>query len=425
MSVPGPAEDDSTAAGSADHPPERRRLRVGLPSGATLRGWLRHSLWRGAFRAIGGFRVEGGAPVEAMVIAANHSSHMDSPAILAAFPSPYKPVSVAAGDYWFGSRLRSWAARTIVGAVPVDRTGGGGYATLVERAEQVLGHGQSLLLFPEGTRSTDGSLGSFRSGAMRLARDFEVPLLPVAIVGTGELLPKGGRFLPGPVEVRVGTPIGPDEWDERGMEVVRAQITKLLAKGPARPTTSRTWTRLNALMEHPAGLAGAFVWGFAEAIVWPVTNEMFLAIFAVAAPRRVPHTVLALTAGSVTGIVVNAALAKRGVRVPAPLTTGAMRTTALAHMSQGPAGIWQQALNGVPSKVYARAAGELGVPLGRLAAHSAGARGVRAAGVGVAVGVAARRTAPFLKRFLGPYEIGLAATFAVGLTVVYRSWKRR
>ena len=61
----------------------------------------------------------------------------------------------------------------------------------------------SILIFPEGTRSTDGSMSRFHSGAARLARDFGIPVLPVALVGTREIMPNEER--PAPLLPRRGT----------------------------------------------------------------------------------------------------------------------------------------------------------------------------------------------------------------------------
>lgn len=228
----------------------RFRRHVGPPPGFTYRGAGRRLLWRTVFHVAGGFRVTGAAPYEAMVVVANHSSHADTPALLAAFPTPYKPMVVAAEDYWYRTRLRRAVVTLLVGAVPVRRVGGGGYESLLEAAEHVLGAGSSLLVFPEGTRSTTGDLGAFRSGAARIAREFQVPLLPVAVVGTRDLLPKGGRLRPGPVEVRVGRAIPPDELVVDDMAQAVAQIEELLAQGPARVDETwpdvlrlRPWTR--------------------------------------------------------------------------------------------------------------------------------------------------------------------------------------
>ena len=399
------------------------RRRVGLPRGPNLAGALRHTLWRNVFHAVGGYRVRGRAPYEAMVVVANHASHADTPALVAAFPAPYKPVVVAADDYWYRSPVRRRLLELAIGAVPVSREGGG-YEALVEGAQRVLGTGSSLLVFPEGTRSPDGALGQFRTGAARIAREFDVPLLPVAVVGTHELLAKGGRLRPGPVEVRLGTVIQPEDLDD-DLSAARDQIAALLAQGPPEPSESRTWHVLHHHMDGPVGLAAAAAWGFAEAMVWPVTAEMFLLFFATANPRRAVRASAALAAGSAAGLVTTAVLTRRGVDVPAPWVTASMRATARRHMALGPGGIWRQALNGVPSKLYGAEAGRAGVPLGRFAVAALGARGVRAVGTGAAVGLAARRAEPFLKRFFGPY-LGLTAVgYGVGLWLVVRRWRGR
>lgn len=400
-----------------------RRRRVGLPRGPNVAGAVRHTIWRNLFHAVGGYRVRGRAPYEAMVVVANHASHADTPALVAAFPSPYKPVVVAADDYWYRSPLVSRLLELAIGAVPVTRSGGG-YEGLVEGAQKVLGTGSSLLVFPEGTRSVDGTLGEFRSGAARIAKEFDVPLLPVAVVGTHALWPKGGRLRPGPVEVRLGRPIQPEDLDD-DLAAARDQIAALLAQGPPEPSESRTWHVVNHHMSRPTGLVAAGAWGFAEAIVWPVTAEMFLALFAAANPRRAPAAAAALATGSVAGLVTTALLTRRGVRVPAPLVTPSMRATAAAHMARGARGIWPQTTNGVPGKLYAIEAGRQGIPLGRFAAAAAGSRGVRALVAGTVVALAAGKAEMFLRRFFGPYLGGASVSYAVGLAIVVRRWRHR
>ena len=398
------------------------RRRVGLPRGPNVAGAVRHTIWRNIFHAVGGYRVRGRAPYEAMVVVANHSSHADTPALVAAFPSPYKPVVVAADDYWFRSPMRRRFLELAIGAVPVSRSGGG-YEALADGAQQVLGTGSSLLVFPEGTRSVDGSLGEFRSGAARIAKEYDVPLLPVALVGTHELWPKGGHPHPGPGEVRIGRPIQPEDLGD-DLEAAKEQIAALIARGPAAPSESRTWHVLHHHMAGRTGLAAAAGWGFAEAIVWPVTSEMFLVLFAVANPRRTVPVAAALTAGSAAGLVTTAALSRRGIHLPTPLVTAAMRRTAADHMSRGARGIWGQTFNGVPCKLYGAEAGRRGIGLLRFGAASLAARGARAVGVGAVVAVGAAKAEPLLKRFFGPY-LGLATVgYAIGLGLVLRRWRR-
>jgi 1-acyl-sn-glycerol-3-phosphate acyltransferase len=74
--------------------------------------------------------------------------------------------------------------------------------TLFQKAGDLLRAGVALVIFPEGTRSSTGKLGRFRSGAFRLAVQFNVPIVPMCIAGTGDVFPKG-KLLGRPAPVRV------------------------------------------------------------------------------------------------------------------------------------------------------------------------------------------------------------------------------
>ena len=169
---------------------------------------LRHWLWRtvcalsGGLTVTGKWRVSGGC-----IVVANHSSHADTAVLLAALPTSAQPVFGAAADYWFDVPVRRLVATSLIGVLPVRRSGDSGYADLLAAVRPALRAGRSLLIYPEGTRSTDGTIAEFRSGAVRLARECGVPLVPVAVMGTADVLPKGGRFSPAPMQVRIGEPI--------------------------------------------------------------------------------------------------------------------------------------------------------------------------------------------------------------------------
>lgn len=172
---------------------------------------LRHWLWRtvcsvsGGLTVTGRWQVDGGA-----VVVANHSSHADTAVLLAALPPSAKVKFGAAADYWFDVPVRKMIATSLIGVLPLRRSGDGGYTALLEAAGPLLRDGHTVVIYPEGTRSTDGSVAEFRSGALRLARDCGVPIVPVAVLGTAEVLPKGGSFTPGtPMEVRIGDPVDP------------------------------------------------------------------------------------------------------------------------------------------------------------------------------------------------------------------------
>jgi 1-acyl-sn-glycerol-3-phosphate acyltransferase len=171
---------------------------------------LRHWMWRlvaavsGGITVTGKWRGSGGC-----IVVANHSSHADTAVLLAALPPTAKPVFGAAADYWFDVRVRRFIATSLAGVLPVRRTGGGSYDALLAAARPALRAGRTVVLYPEGTRSTDGNLGEFRSGALRLARECGVPIVPVALTGTADVLPKGGRWSPAPMQVRIGEPVDP------------------------------------------------------------------------------------------------------------------------------------------------------------------------------------------------------------------------
>jgi 1-acyl-sn-glycerol-3-phosphate acyltransferase len=102
----------------------------------------------------------------------------------------------------------------LAGHVPVDRGGGArAAAQVIARFERVLGEGKPLLVFPEGTRSSDGVLQSFKNGGFYAAVRAGVPVVPVALEGTGNLMHKGaldmGEGQRRLVRVRVGKPIEP------------------------------------------------------------------------------------------------------------------------------------------------------------------------------------------------------------------------
>ena len=117
---------------------------------------------------------------------------------------------IGASDYFFRSRRLRWAVSPLMNVIPIDREPGGKslsacLATCRQFMEQT---GGSLILFPEGTRSQDGKVQTFKSGAALFAIELDVPVVPAYIEGTHEILPKG-RHLPraGPVTVRFGKPI--------------------------------------------------------------------------------------------------------------------------------------------------------------------------------------------------------------------------
>jgi 1-acyl-sn-glycerol-3-phosphate acyltransferase len=169
------------------------------------------------------------------VFASNHASYMDIPALLSALPQQFRffaKLSLYRVPF-LGWHLR-WA-----GHLPVDRSNArASLKSMTEGARIISQRRISVLLFPEGGRSTSG-LREFKEGAAYIAIKAGVPIVPVAIVGLRELMPMGSAHIrSGRVTVRVGNPIptAGHKLDERGELTARVhdEIASLL-EGSAEP----------------------------------------------------------------------------------------------------------------------------------------------------------------------------------------------
>ena len=197
-----------------------------------------HALFCSPFRVDG---VEHLAGVDSPVLlVANHSSHLDTPSILRALPRRLRArVAVAAAaDYFFRTRALACTVSLLLNAFPFSREGA--VRSSLERCGDLADHGWSVLVYPEGTRSPTGDLQPFRSGIGLLATELHVPVVPIGVEGTHELLPKGRR-LPrrGPVTVRFGRPLRPDPAEDRGLVAARlVREVAALQQSADRPSRS-------------------------------------------------------------------------------------------------------------------------------------------------------------------------------------------
>jgi 1-acyl-sn-glycerol-3-phosphate acyltransferase len=129
----------------------------------------------------------------ACIVVANHSSHLDAPLVLGSVPRRIRRdlATGVAADYFFTAPHKRMFTELIFNAFPVDRTGTGANRGL---SKQLLKAGVPLLIFPEGTRSRTGKMGSFKIGAAGLAKAVGVPVVPVALIGAYEAMPRGARW---------------------------------------------------------------------------------------------------------------------------------------------------------------------------------------------------------------------------------------
>jgi 1-acyl-sn-glycerol-3-phosphate acyltransferase len=146
-----------------------------------------------------------------VLVCPNHASHLDAPLVRLALPSHLRrrATIAAAADYWFARPLIGSLVALALGAFPFGRTTE--VRASVERVGDLLGEGWSVILFPEGTRSQDGTLGPIRDGIGLVATSTGAPVVPVWIAGTHDILPKGRkhprRVRGDTVVVRFGAPI--------------------------------------------------------------------------------------------------------------------------------------------------------------------------------------------------------------------------
>jgi long-chain acyl-CoA synthetase len=160
----------------------------------------------------------------AFILAPNHSSHLDSPSIITAIAGKRRVWVAGAEDYFFDTPLKRLIFGRLLDTIPFDRHGDGIEGLL--RCGEALRRGDGLLIFPEGTRSTTGSLQPFKVGVAVLAVQYEVPIIPVFIDQAYALWPKGQRLArPGTLTVTFGTPIKPPQIDSALDR--HAELTKL------------------------------------------------------------------------------------------------------------------------------------------------------------------------------------------------------
>ncbi len=175
--------------------------------------YIQEIIWRTGlffFKSWLGFSVHGRENVPERgpyLLVANHTSHLDGPAVMAARGSHFQDVySLGARDYFYKNRLRAWLSSHVLNMVAIDRSKLDFRA--VDACRAIAQHGGCMLVFPEGTRSTDGELHPFKPGFGLIALRVGIPVVPVYIHGTYQVLPKG-RIRPRrhPVHVSFGSPI--------------------------------------------------------------------------------------------------------------------------------------------------------------------------------------------------------------------------
>ena len=195
-------------------------LRTAAPLYALGRGGVKGALFLAGTRidVVGKERL---ADHRNTVIVANHVSHLDAPVLLQALGVDFK--AVAKKEVFripvLGSVLR------LAGFIEVDRSDRTQATRAIARAVAALRGGDCFLIFPEGTRSRTGELLPFKKGGFVMALKAPAPVVPVALAGTGELMPRGGfRIRPGRVTVRVLDPVPMERYSYADRDALVADV---------------------------------------------------------------------------------------------------------------------------------------------------------------------------------------------------------
>jgi 1-acyl-sn-glycerol-3-phosphate acyltransferase len=218
------------------------RWQVRLPARAVRRLFRRYAYTGQVAKYCKPYTVQGREHLKDLrgpaVFIANHSSHMDAAALYSALPSRYQSRAAFGGaaDRWFlkgrkGITKKGWWNSLVYNTYPIKR--GGGRASL-DYADWLVEQGWSMVIFPEGTRSSSGRMARFRVGPALLAIAHQMPVVPMYMEGLRDIRPKGTtEMTPGPVTVRIGKPMhfppGTDAKEAtkqmyRVMEGLRAEV---------------------------------------------------------------------------------------------------------------------------------------------------------------------------------------------------------
>ena len=170
------------------------------------------------------------------IIIANHSSHFDTPVVLSVLPERIRSRTAvgAAADRFYRRGKRTWWYSLFFNTFPIVR--GGGSATL-DYARDLLQRGWSVVIYPEGTRSTSDVVHQFRHGVAILATQMNIPVVPIYTEGLRNVMPRGERTpRPAAVVVRIGAPVWLDDLTSIPDATERLRASLLTLGVSAQPT---------------------------------------------------------------------------------------------------------------------------------------------------------------------------------------------
>jgi 1-acyl-sn-glycerol-3-phosphate acyltransferase len=155
------------------------------------------------------------------IYSSNHTSFMDTPLVFSSLPFQFRILAKQSLWRW---PFIGWHLKRS-GQIPVDEESGSGSIAGLNRAIRVLKSGMPLFIFPEGGRTKDGQIQPFMKGPAYMAIRGRVPLVPMALIGTYELLPiHSHHFRPRPIKLVIGKPIDSSGYTIRQVDELTARL---------------------------------------------------------------------------------------------------------------------------------------------------------------------------------------------------------
>ena len=188
------------------------------------RFWANSILWvaRAKITVSGAEKLD---PNRSYIYMPNHQSNADIPLLLGRLPMQFRWLAKA--ELFkipiFGRAMRG------VGYISIDRSNRKSAFESLKRAAQTIRNGTSVLIFPEGTRSRDGNILPFKKGGFVLSVDSGVPIVPIIIRGTREIIPKGHFMIrPAPITMQILDPVETSGYTRKTKDALLANIRSIL-----------------------------------------------------------------------------------------------------------------------------------------------------------------------------------------------------
>jgi 1-acyl-sn-glycerol-3-phosphate acyltransferase len=165
-------------------------------------------------------------PGKSYVYMSNHQSNYDIPILLGHLPVQFRWL---AKIELFRIPLFGYAMRR-AGYICIDRSNQQSAFESLKKAAEIIRNGVSVMIFPEGTRTKDGNIGSFKKGGFVLAIESGVPILPIIIHGTYSVMPRSRLLIkPGKVTLEIGEPVVTSGYTKETKDELMEKIRKIMS----------------------------------------------------------------------------------------------------------------------------------------------------------------------------------------------------